>query len=93
MLGDRPIDLLMIDGDHSYEGVRRDFELYAPLVREGGLVAFHDILPHTRMSTVEVHRFWVEIRGGYEHEEFVSPSRDRGFGPWGGIGVLHFRRG
>jgi hypothetical protein len=34
--------LLFIDGDHRYEGVRRDFEMYSPLVGAGGLIAFHD---------------------------------------------------
>jgi len=45
LLGGKPIDLLFIDGDHSYEGVKKDFADYAPLVRSGGLVAFHDIVP------------------------------------------------
>lgn len=35
-------DLLIIDGDHSYEGARRDYENYAPLLREGGFVIFDD---------------------------------------------------
>lgn len=88
----REVDFLMIDGDHSYDGVRSDFELYAPLVRDGGLIAFHDVIPGTRIPGVDVHRFWREIRDHYEHEEFVSPGRERGFGPWGGIGVLRYRR-
>lgn len=37
------IDVLHIDGDHSYEGVRNDFELWFPMVRRGGCVMFHDI--------------------------------------------------
>lgn len=37
-----PIELLWIDGDHSYEGAMADFELYAPHVVEGGIIAFHD---------------------------------------------------
>jgi len=37
-----PIDMLFIDGDHSYEGVRRDWQLYMPHVREFGIVVFHD---------------------------------------------------
>ena len=41
----QPLDLLFIDGDHAYDSVRRDFELYAPLVRPDGLIAFHDIVP------------------------------------------------
>lgn len=35
-------DFLFIDGDHTREGVRMDYEMYAPLVRKGGIIAFHD---------------------------------------------------
>jgi predicted O-methyltransferase YrrM len=42
-LDHRPIDLLFIDGDHTYDGVRSDYSMYSPLVRRGGLIAFHDI--------------------------------------------------
>lgn len=37
-----PYDFLFIDGDHSTEGALADFNMYSPLVRSGGLVAFHD---------------------------------------------------
>ncbi len=37
-----PFDFLFIDGDHETEGVIADFNMYSPLVRTGGLVAFHD---------------------------------------------------
>lgn len=40
------IDLLFIDGDHTYGGVKSDFENYAPLVSSGGLVVFDDYNPH-----------------------------------------------
>jgi predicted O-methyltransferase YrrM len=40
----RPIDLLFIDGDHSYDGVRRDWELFSPHVRPMGVVVLHDTL-------------------------------------------------
>jgi len=52
-----PIDLLFIDGDHSYEGVKMDWEMYSPLVRSGGLVAFHD----TRIEP-RIIRFLDELR-------------------------------
>lgn len=39
----RPLSLVFFDGDHSYEGIRRDWEAYAPLVGPGGVVAFHDV--------------------------------------------------
>lgn len=38
----KPIDLLFIDADHSYEGVRADYETWLPLVRLGGTIIFHD---------------------------------------------------
>jgi predicted O-methyltransferase YrrM len=91
----RPVDFLFIDGDHSYEGVKRDFELYAPLVRPGGLVAFHDILPHPNVphpsvQASEVDRFWEEIKPGYRHDELVRLKRERVLGRWGGIGVIYW---
>jgi len=36
------IELLFIDGDHTYDGVKRDYNLYYPMVKVGGLIAFHD---------------------------------------------------
>ena len=45
LLAARSLDFLLIDGDHRYEGVKRDYEMYAPLVVSGGLIAFHDIVP------------------------------------------------
>jgi MMP 1-O-methyltransferase len=38
----RPVSLLWIDGDHSYEGARRDLELWRDHLIEGGVIAFHD---------------------------------------------------
>lgn len=41
-VGDREYDMLIIDGDHSVEGVARDFESYGDLVKPGGLLIFDD---------------------------------------------------
>jgi hypothetical protein len=38
----RPFDLLFIDGDHTYSGIKADYLLYNSLVKKGGVVAFHD---------------------------------------------------
>ena len=38
------IDLIFIDGDHTYEGVKRDWELFLPHLSELGVVVFHDTL-------------------------------------------------
>lgn len=39
-----PVDMLFIDGGHDYEVVEADHRLYSPLVRDGGIVAFHDAI-------------------------------------------------
>jgi len=39
---DKPIAFLWIDGDHSYEGAKADFDLFSPWVVDGGIIAFHD---------------------------------------------------
>lgn len=36
------IDYLHIDADHSYEGVKRDFELYSTIMNPGGIISLHD---------------------------------------------------
>jgi hypothetical protein len=36
------VDFAFIDGDHSYEGLRGDWEAWSALVAEGGVVALHD---------------------------------------------------
>jgi cephalosporin hydroxylase len=80
----RKLDLLFIDGDHTYEGVKADFEAYAPLVRSGGVIAFHDIAEHPKESGCEVARFWQEIKSLYAHEEIIE-NQQQG---WAGIGIL-----
>ena len=41
---DESIDLLFLDGDHSYEAVLQDFEDWAPKIKPGGLLAMHDVV-------------------------------------------------
>jgi predicted O-methyltransferase YrrM len=78
------LDFLFIDGDHTYDGVKQDFEMYGPLVRPGGVIAFHDILEHPPELGCEVVTFWRGIKGRYTHREIVE-NCDQG---WAGIGVL-----
>jgi predicted O-methyltransferase YrrM len=90
VLQSRPIDVLFIDGDHSYEGVLRDLALYSPLVRRGGLIAFHDIVAdsYSRYGILTdsyvggVPTLWQRLRPLYSHREFIDePSQDgRGIG-------------
>ena len=42
VLQDIKIDVLFIDGDHTYGGVKKDFELYSNLLSENGIIIIHD---------------------------------------------------
>ncbi|EMA44512.1 O-methyltransferase-like protein [Halococcus morrhuae DSM 1307] len=80
------IDFLFIDGDHTYDGVKDDFERYSPFVADGGLIAFHDIVTIDHDPDCEVDRFWHELREEYETTEIVAdPQQDRG-----GVGLVHW---
>jgi cephalosporin hydroxylase len=84
-LAQRTIDFLFIDGDHTYAGVKRDFEIWSELVTPGGHVAFHDILRAPEGSECEVDRFWAELKQKYPRNfEFVENPRKA----WDGVGVL-----
>jgi cephalosporin hydroxylase len=89
VLAGRLIDVLFIDGDHSYEGVKADYEAYAPWVRPGGLIAFHDIEADylTRFGRAtgryagDVPRYWQDVRGAFaETWEFVDARGQDGLG-------------
>jgi len=80
-----PLDYLFIDGDHSYEGVKSDFEMYGPLVKKGGLIAFHDIVEGKPEAVGGVPQFWRELWSSCHHEEFIKDPLQGGWG----IGVLY----
>ena len=42
LLGGKLLDFLYIDGEHSIEVATSDYDLYSPLVKENGIIAFHD---------------------------------------------------
>jgi len=90
ILGGRKIDLLFIDGDHRYKGVKKDFQLYSPLVKQNGLIVFHDILYHPKVPECKVNKFWNEIKRKYKNAAFIDKQGDRGWGQWGGIGVIYY---
>lgn len=71
ILEGRKLDFLFIDGDHMYNGVKTDFEMYGKLVRKGGIIVFHDICPHPPQTGCEVNMFWCEIKDEYEYMEIV----------------------
>lgn len=82
-LADRPIDFLFIDGDHLYDAVKRDWELYAPLVRSGGIIVLDDAAIEDN-ETVEVFKFWPEI----VHDHFTKLLWDGGVECSTGTGIV-----
>lgn len=94
-LPDANLDVLYLDGDHSYEGIKADFELFSPLVRPGGIIVFHDIVPdfktrfgiETTSYVGGVPQFWKELKASHEKiEELIEDSAQDGYG----IGILHW---
>lgn len=75
-------DFIFIDGDHTYDGVKRDFELWSGIVRTGGYIAFHDI--HANHGNVGVGKLWNELQPRYESIQFDHGKEAM----WGGIGII-----
>ncbi len=75
-LAGRPLDLLVIDGDHSYGGVRSDLEMYSGLVGPGGLIAIHDVLlrPENAGRGYEVGIYWDELQRTRPGEVLADPN-------------------
>jgi hypothetical protein len=79
---DNSFDLVFIDGDHSYEGVSKDFETSK---NSGSIFVFHDIASIVCPGVVQ---FWKEMkqREGYTFFEFTEQYPDV-YGSFLGIGV------
>jgi O-antigen biosynthesis protein len=71
------IDLLHIDGYHTFESVKHDFEMWLPMMSERGVILMHDIAE--RNGDYGVWRLWEDIRVSYPHFEFLHSH---------GLGVL-----
>jgi hypothetical protein len=79
------VDFLFIDGGHEAATVRSDWLMYAPLVRDGGLVAFHDIA-ETRWN-LGVPPLWRELKSLPGSVEIIGETAAGTSTPFG-IGVL-----
>lgn len=76
-------DFIFIDGDHTLEGVTKDYELYGPLVAPGGVIAFHDIF-NSHIDGVDVRDLFNQLKIKHANVEIHNPFN----GP--GIGCLFF---
>lgn len=73
------IDLLFVDGDHTYAGVKADIERFTPHITVGGHAAFHDSLPPGSPAPPEDHPNYAVARAHYEVmlaiDEWFDPTR------------------
>lgn len=94
VLNGNKLDVLLIDGDHSAYGVRQDFLRYRHLVRQDGLILFHDIVPDypTRYRKPSgsysggVPDVWQELSQLYPARAFIHRPNQDGMG----IGILRY---
>jgi predicted O-methyltransferase YrrM len=86
IVGERGFDFILIDADHSYEGVKRDYLNYRPLLAPGGVLALHDILPNNQDPSIDVDRFWDELEAdpNFQTETIVADPSQGMYG----IGVV-----
>jgi hypothetical protein len=81
--GSAGVDLLFIDGDHIRAGVQADYDDYAPFVRSGGIIAFHDVTCTPERAQADR----VDVRPVFDAlpaPRFLFSV----YGDWGGIGAV-----
>lgn len=96
ILNGEQVDLLFIDGDHTYKGVLTDYMLYKQYVKQGGYIVFHDIVDSEfhRGANCCVSTLWNKLQG--QKIEFISPDNSDALDDacnvgdivWGGIGII-----
>jgi hypothetical protein len=83
ILNGNKIDILFIDGYHTYQAVKSDYTTYSPLVADNGIIAFHDINGRSANDPRKVSQLWDEIKDNYNTYEITGYENK-----YMGIGVI-----
>ena len=70
-------DMVFIDGDHTYEGVKKDFELYSKLLTENGVIVIHDTDENYEKNLDEIKSLGVPF--GFKLNGFVTTKPAAGY--------------
>lgn len=89
ILDGEKLDLLFIDGDHSFDGVKTDYEFYSKFVNPDGFIVFHDIGDNKMNTTTscECKKFFDSLPNHkiiIDHKTSWAPSGEI----IGGIGII-----
>jgi len=79
-------EVIMIDADHSYEGVKQDFQLYSSLVADNGIIILHDIIENQFDASIQVNRFWNELVPIHKTKEIIFDHEQGNMG----LGIVFF---
>jgi predicted O-methyltransferase YrrM len=80
MYKSKKFDYIYIDGDHTYEGVKLDYDLFWPMLKPGGIMTFHDILGKGSFESAKfgVEKFWRKL--SKKHKITLSSPKESGLG-------------
>lgn len=89
----QPFDLVLIDGDHTYKGAKRDATGVLPYVAKGGYILFHDsFFPDVRRAIdefVDEHSAQIIDFGLLTREITVQPGEGNSSVEWGGLRLVY----
>ncbi|MFC1794245.1 glycosyltransferase, partial [Planctomycetota bacterium] len=73
----KQFELMLVDGDHTYEGAKKDLDICLEHLAPGGALVFDDITHH---SHPELRHLWQEYKGRFSDYIFIEHSHGHGTG-------------
>jgi hypothetical protein len=86
-INNKKYQYIYVDGDHSYDGVKKDYDLFWSHLSDDGFMAFHDIEAKGYLDKGKfgVHTFWQEVIKKHAHISFPFPHES-------GLGILQKKK-